>query len=87
MAQTAKLFKNGRSQAVRLPAEFRFEGKEVFIRRDPETGEVVLSPKEKTWERLLATLREGDIPANFLSADERNQTLEQNRNLFEDWKE
>ena len=44
MSKTAKLFKNGRSQAVRLPREFRFPGKEVAIRRDPETGEVVLSP-------------------------------------------
>ncbi len=36
--KTAKLFKNGRSQAVRLPKEFRFEGAEVAIRRDPATG-------------------------------------------------
>jgi antitoxin VapB len=42
--KTAKLFKNGRSQAVRLPKEFRFEGKEVAIRRDPETGEVIIAP-------------------------------------------
>jgi antitoxin VapB len=42
--KTAKLFKNGRSQAVRLPKEFRFEGKEVAIRRDPSTGEVILTP-------------------------------------------
>jgi antitoxin VapB len=42
--QTAKLFKNGRSQAVRLPKEFRFKGREVAIRRDPATGEVVLAP-------------------------------------------
>jgi antitoxin VapB len=42
--QTAKLFRNGRSQAVRLPKEFRFEGTEVAIRRDPATGEVVLAP-------------------------------------------
>jgi len=41
--RTAKLFKNGRSQAVRLPKEFRFEGTEVAIRRDPATGEVVLA--------------------------------------------
>jgi antitoxin VapB len=40
----AKLFKNGRSQAVRLPKEFRFEGKEVAIRRDPITGEVIIAP-------------------------------------------
>jgi virulence-associated protein VagC len=42
--KTAKLFKNGRSQAVRLPKEFRFEGTEVNVRRDPATGEVLLTP-------------------------------------------
>ena len=42
--KTAKLFKNGRSQAVRLPKEFRFEGKEVAIRRNEATGEVVITP-------------------------------------------
>jgi antitoxin VapB len=42
--KTAKLFKNGRSQAVRLPKEFRFEGKEVAIRRNEATGEVVMAP-------------------------------------------
>lgn len=36
----AKLFRNGRSQAVRLPAVFRFEGTEVEFERDPETGAV-----------------------------------------------
>jgi antitoxin VapB len=43
--RTAKIFQNGRSQAVRLPAEFRFEGDEVLIRRDPVSGDVVLSAK------------------------------------------
>jgi len=42
--KTAKLFKNGRSQAVRLPKEFRFEGNEVVIRRDEATGDVVIAP-------------------------------------------
>ena len=51
--RTAKLFKNGRSQAVRLPAEFRFEGDEVLIRRDPETGDVILSPRHKKLEEWL----------------------------------
>jgi antitoxin VapB len=87
MSETAKLFMNGRSQAVRLPAEFRFEGKEVFIRRDPQTGDVVLSPKEKTWDRLLATLGEGEIPAGFLSPEERSQGVEQTRDPFADWSE
>jgi antitoxin VapB len=56
--KTAKLFKNGRSQAVRLPKEFRFEGDEVVIRRNPSTGEVVLSSKaelqKKSWQELFA---------------------------------
>jgi antitoxin VapB len=47
-AQTAKLFANGRSQAVRLPKEFRFEGKEVYVRREGRS--VVLTPKEEPKE-------------------------------------
>jgi antitoxin VapB len=45
MTQTrvAKLFKNGASQAVRLPVEFRFDGVEVFVTRDDVTGDLVLS--------------------------------------------
>jgi hypothetical protein len=47
---TAKLFRNGRSQAVRLPKEFRFEGKEVAIRREGDS--VVLEPlATKAWPR------------------------------------
>ncbi|ACB49931.1 putative virulence associated protein B [Crocosphaera subtropica ATCC 51142] len=46
--KTAKLFMNGRSQAVRLPQEFRFEGKEVYIHR--VGNKVILSPKPTTWE-------------------------------------
>ena len=45
MGQTAKLFKNGKSQAVRLPMSYRFEGSEVCIRRDEQTGDVILSRK------------------------------------------
>jgi len=59
--QTAKLFKNGRSQAVRLPAEFRFEGDEVLIRRDPLTGDVILSPRNKKLEEWLK-LRDKLLP-------------------------
>ena len=45
---TAKLFWNGRSQAVRLPKEFRFEGDEVSIRRDGES--VILEPtRRRSW--------------------------------------
>ena len=52
--QTAKLFTNGRSQAVRLPKEFRFEGEEVFIKK---VGNVVmLIPAEKSWDAMFAAL-------------------------------
>ena len=55
---TAKLIRSGRSQAVQLPTEFQFEGEEVYIRRDPETGNVVLSsreePKRLNWEEFFA---------------------------------
>ena len=53
MHQTAKIFATGRSQAVRLPLEFRFDVAEVFIRRDPYTGDVVLSRKPTDWQGLL----------------------------------
>jgi antitoxin VapB len=46
-SKTAKIFMNGNSQAVRLPQEFRFEGKEVYIRK--EGDQVILSPKKSSW--------------------------------------
>ncbi|MBS0509252.1 MAG: AbrB/MazE/SpoVT family DNA-binding domain-containing protein [Proteobacteria bacterium] len=67
--QTAKLFTNGRSQAVRLPAQFRFEGNEVFIRRDPLTGDVVLSSRSgwTSWDEFLAQRDTDAVPADFLA--------------------
>lgn len=53
MLQTAKIFVTGRSQAVRLPLEFRFDVAEVFIRHDPATGDVVLSKRPSDWQGLL----------------------------------
>jgi antitoxin VapB len=52
--QTARLFTNGRSQAVRLPKEFRFKGKDVYIRRIQ--GLVVLFPKNDPWASLVRSL-------------------------------
>ena len=50
----AKLFKSGRSQAVRLPKEFRFEGKEVYIKKVGDA--VVLLPREGSWRTLYESL-------------------------------
>jgi antitoxin VapB len=73
VTQTAKLFINGRSQAVRLPAAFRFETKEVFIRRDPKTGDVILSRKPTTWEGFFTALEGANVPQDFLSDADRAQ--------------
>ena len=53
MPHTAKLFRNGRSQAVRLPAEYRFEGSAVYILRDPATGDVILSRRPESWPQFF----------------------------------
>ncbi|MCE5394660.1 MAG: antitoxin [Acidithiobacillus sp.] len=80
MSATAKLFMNGRSQAVRLPKEFRFPGTEVYIRRDPETGEVVLSPKPSSWQEFFALADRTEISDDFMTDHE--DPLADERNLF-----
>lgn len=62
----AKLFTTGGSQAVRLPAEFRFEGSEVDIRRDPATGDVVLSKPMPSWDAYFDWVRTLDLPEDFM---------------------
>ena len=71
MSQTAKLFTNGRSQAVRLPAAYRFDTPEVFIRKDPVTGDVILSRRPDDWNGFLAATETAHAPEDFLSATER----------------
>ncbi len=77
----AKLFNNGRSQAVRLPAVFRFEGTEVYIRKDEATGDVILSQKPNTWDDFFALrdLNDPDI-RDFLK--DRVTTSPKERDLF-----
>jgi antitoxin VapB len=81
--KTARLFTNGRSQAVRLPKEFRFEGGEVEIRRDPETGDVVLSqPQAATrgrWQQWFQIFDSLDRPAAIFA---RKRTMPRKRDIF-----
>ena len=86
MTQVAKLFTNGRSQAVRLPAAYRFETKEVFIRQDPITGDVILSRKPATWEGFFTALQAADVSQDFLSNAERAQGTHE-RDPLEGWRE
>ena len=83
MSQTAKVFLNGRSQAVRLPAAFRFDSDEVFIRRDPVTGDVILSRKPESWDGFLSLLQSDTVPDDFLGKQERNQAAPASRDPFE----
>lgn len=71
--KTAKLFKNGQSQAVRLPKEFRFEGDHVFIKK--EGNVVLLIPEKKTWDTLIGSIEK--FSDDFMS--ERTQPETQKR--------
>jgi antitoxin VapB len=90
MSQVAKLFTNGRSQAVRLPAAYRFDTKEVYIHQDPETGDVILSRKPANWDGFFSALEDADVPADFLDENERNLEIQngtQDRDPFDGWSE
>jgi antitoxin VapB len=70
----AKVFMSGRSQAVRIPAEFRFNTKEVYIRRTP-AGDVVLSPRlqKKSLKDVYALLDEAVVPDDFMAGRDTRQ--------------
>ncbi len=76
MPRTAKLFMNGRSQAVRLPAEFRFDGDEVYIERDGD--KVILRSKPQGWEDFFS--RPSSVPDDFLT--DRRDPPPKARGLF-----
>ncbi len=77
--QTAKLFQNGRSQAVRLPKEFQFLGEEVFIQRHGDA--VLLIPHETVWEVFLEGLN--GFSEDFMPEGRgRNKGVEQMREDF-----
>jgi len=80
MSQIAAVFKNGGSQAVRLPAAFRFDTDHVYVRRDDD-GNVVLSARPDTWDAFIEAVAGLDVPDDFLSPAGREGA---ERNLFED---
>ena len=71
--ETAKLFMNGSSQAVRLPKEYRFQGTDVYIKKFENV--IMLISKEDPWGPFVASL--GHFSDDFM--DERNQPKEQVR--------
>jgi antitoxin VapB len=78
-----KLFKNGASQAVRLPMEFRFEGEDVYASRDKDTGDVVLSrrPGAKMWRDFFDLMRVVNVPSDFMTKRPMNKPPRE-RKLF-----
>jgi len=69
--KTAKIFKHGNSQAVRLPKEFRFHDDEVFVKRSG--AGVLLLPKKITYEQIMA------VVSQFKGKFERRQPKDQKR--------
>ena len=69
---TAKLFMNGQSQAVRLPKEFRFEGKEVYIQR--LGNKIILSDKKQSWKQFFN--EDSVFDDDFLAQRDNNEPQE-----------
>lgn len=75
---TAKIFENGKSQAVRLPKAYRLKGKEAYITKVGDA--IILLPKRNKWESLITSLNK--FTDDFMS--ERIQPELENRDrLFE----
>jgi antitoxin VapB len=77
--KTAKLFMNGGSQAVRLPAEFRFNDvDEVSVRRDAVTGDLILSARRGrlAWKDFFALRDRAEAPADFMSERPLNRAMQ-----------
>ena len=74
--QKAKVFMTGRSQAVRIPLDFRFNTDEVYIRKDPQTGDVILSQSPRSWAEIFAALDEAGVPDDFLVDREQGPSQE-----------
>ena len=74
--QTAKIFVNGRSQAIRLPKDFRFSGKDVFIKKFGKM--VILLPKDDPWSSLVNSLDQ--FTDDFM--DNRDQPGQEAREKF-----
>jgi antitoxin VapB len=73
----AKVFMSGRSQAVRIPAEYRIATNEVYIRRDPQSGALILSEVPGEWDEIFAALDRAGLPEDFLA--DRTQGIPQKR--------
>jgi len=68
---------SGRSQAVRIPAEFRFNSEEVYVRQDQQTGDLILSQRPSSWDEIFSALDHAAFPSDFMS--DRSQGAPEDR--------
>jgi antitoxin VapB len=83
-ATKARVFMSGRSQHVTIPAEYRFRSSEVLIRRDPRTGEIILSEGPGSWADVFAALDEARVPDDFLAEAERDRRPPDSRPVLDE---
>ena len=75
MEKVARLFRNGRNQAVRLPVEFEFDAKQVFVFKEAN-GDITLSTRsraQQNWQKVFELLPTIQCDDGFLSPEERKQ--------------
>ncbi|MBE9166219.1 antitoxin [Pleurocapsales cyanobacterium LEGE 06147] len=77
--ETAKLFQNGQSQAVRLPKKYRFAGDKVIIKRIGKA--VVLLPCQDSWEILFDSLEQ--FSDDFMKGDRQQPEIQERESAFE----
>ncbi len=71
---------SGRSQHVTIPAEYRFSTDEIYLRRDPRTGDLILSQSPGSWLEFFAAVDKTKFPDDFL-ADRAQGTAESREEL------
>jgi antitoxin VapB len=76
--KTAKVFKSGNSQAVRIPKEFHLEGEEVEIRRKGDA--LILRPKKRSWASLIESLDK--FTDDFMAEGRRQPPIQKRRRSF-----
>jgi antitoxin VapB len=77
-ATRARVFMSGRSQHVTIPREFRFRSSIVAIRRDPNSGDIILS-EVPSLDEVFAALDAAKIPENFLRSEDRDRRPPEDR--------
>jgi len=83
-SEKARVFMSGRSQHVTIPHQYRFRSPEVSVRRDPMSGDIILSEGPGPWSEVFAALDAARVPRDFLSDRELGRRPPARRPALED---